>query len=167
MPARSILAMMRLTTMPVTAVGALLATCTLLAQTPMKPTAPGTAGDPVWQGLIRANDGRTFVTDGGLVIDAALAKPARLPEREFPSKLLHDYFNQSHTVEYGLADLKEATPGKTLTSPNGIAMNATYINYLRRVLPRTTARLRMSEGLRPIVIVLDGQPVGAFMPVQQ
>ena len=43
-------------------------------QTPMKPTAPGTRGEPAWQGVVRASDGRTFITDGGLAIDATLVK---------------------------------------------------------------------------------------------
>jgi hypothetical protein len=98
----------------------------LAAQTRMKPTVPGTAGDPKWQGVIRTQDGRTFVTDGGLVIDAALAKPSSLPERTFPEKLLHDYFSLPHKNECGLGDLHAAASGKTYTSPNGLALNATY-----------------------------------------
>ena len=136
-------------------------------QSPMKPTAPGTRGDPVWQGTLRMPDGRTFVTDGGLVIDAALAKPAKLPDREIPPKVLEDYFSAVHKDEYGFSDLKPAASGKTYTAPNGISLNATYIDFLRRTLPVASARFRMREGLTPIVIVVDGKPVGALMPVKQ
>ena len=34
------------------------------------------AGDPVWQGTLRMSDGRTFITDGGLAVDVAVARPA-------------------------------------------------------------------------------------------
>jgi hypothetical protein len=55
----------------------------VLAQSRMKPTAPGTSGDPIWQGVVRLSDGRRLVTDGGIAIDAALAKLPKLPEKEF------------------------------------------------------------------------------------
>jgi hypothetical protein len=40
----------------------------LLAQAHMKPTAPGTPGEPTWQGFIGLRDGRTFITDGGFTM---------------------------------------------------------------------------------------------------
>ncbi len=158
---------MRWTTIGATAAVAVMLAQVLVAQTKMTPTAPGTSGDPVWQGVVRSNDGRTFVTDGGLIIDAALAKPAKLPEREFPSRLLDTYFGESHKDEYGLSDLTEVPGGKTYRTPSGMALNATYINYLRRTLSSGSVRLRMTGGIRPIVIVVNGALVGAFMPVQQ
>ena len=140
----------------------------LVAQQPrMKPTEPGTKGDPVWQGVLRTADGRTFVTDGGLVIDAALAKPATRPDRELPPNVLEGYFNAAHKEEYGFSDFKPAASRKTYTAPNGIALNATYVDFLRRTLPIASARFRMREGLQPIVIVVDGKAVGALMPVKQ
>ena len=150
------------------AVAALLISWPVLAQrqAPMKPTVPGTPGEPVWQGTLRMSDGRTFITDGGLAVDAALAKPAALPKREVPAKVLETYVKAPHKNEYGFADLTLAATGKTYTSPSGIALNATYINYLRRIAPRGS-RLRMTEGLQPIVVVADGRPIAVLMPVQQ
>src|SRR5262245_48106918 len=107
----------------------------LVAQTRMTPATPGTPGDPVWQGKVRMSDGRVFVTDGGFAFDSALAKLRTLPEREFPSKLLEDYLKTPHKDEWGLSDLKVALSGKTYSTPSGLALSATYINYLRRVLP--------------------------------
>ena len=66
---------------------------------------PGTPGNPAWQGTLRMSDGRTFITDGGLAVDAALARPAALPTRELPAKVLEDYLKASHKNEYGFADL--------------------------------------------------------------
>jgi hypothetical protein len=135
-------------------------------QTPMKPTAPGTAGEPVWQGTVRTSDGRTFITDGGLAVDAAIAKPAALPARELAGKVLETYMKAPHTSEYAFADLTRAATGRTYTSPNGIALNATYINYLRRIAPRS-ARFRMTGASQPIVLVADGSPIAVLMPVKQ
>ena len=106
------------------------------AQTRLKPTAPGTVGDPTWQGVLRLRDGRTFVTDGGLALDAAFARPATLPDRELAGKLLEDYLGASHTNECGFADLDAAGSDRTYMTPNGITLNATYVKYLRRTCRR-------------------------------
>jgi hypothetical protein len=139
----------------------------VLAQTPMKPTAPGTPGDPTWQGILRMRDGRTFVSDGGLAIDAAVAKPGKLPGRELPAKILEDYLGASHKDECGLRDLAAAASGLTYTTPSGIVLNATYINYLRRILPAASGRLRMTGKTQPVVIVVNGKAIGVLMPVAQ
>jgi len=138
----------------------------LLAQTPMKPTVPGAAGEPTWQGVLRLSDGRTFVTDGGLALDAALAKPSALPERQVAAKVLEDYLNAPHKEECSLSDLNPAASGKGYTTPSGIELNATYITFLRRHLP-SDASLRSTARNQPIVIVVDGKAVGVLMPVRQ
>lgn len=102
----------------------------LLAQTRMTPTAPGTHGDPQWQGV-------------------------------------RDYFGASHTDECGLADLRRDPSGKTYTSPSGLALNATYVDFLRRIVPPHTLRFRMSERRRPILVVANGSTIGVLMPVAQ
>lgn len=158
---------MRHLTTAATAAAAVIAAQVLLAQVPLKPTPPGTPGDPAWQGILRLSDGRTFVTDGGLALDVALAKPATLPDRVLAAKVLEGYLNAAHKDEYGLSELSAAASGKTYTSPNGIALNATYIDFLRRALPPASVRLRMSGGLQPIVILANDRAVGVLMPVKQ
>ncbi len=138
----------------------------LSAQTPLKPTAPGTPGDPVWQGKLRMSDGRTFITDGGLAVDSAVAKPTALPTRDLPAKVLEGHMNASQKDECGFPDLTLAVSGKTYVSPSGIALNATYVNYLRRLVPRGS-RFRMTEPGRPVLLVADGTPIAVLMPVKQ
>ena len=113
------------------------------------------------------SDGRTFITDGGLAIDVALAKPAKLPERELSGKVLEKYLSAAHPDEYGFGDLTAAASGKTYTTPKGIPLNATYIDYLRRILPARGVRFRMSGELQPVVIFANGQTVGVLMPVRK
>src|SRR5262245_66190499 len=132
----------------------------------MTPTAPGTAGDPVWQGVVRLSDGRTFITDGGLAVDTAFAKPATLPAREIPGKVMETYLNAEHKDEYGFGDLTPAATGKTYTPPSGIRLSARYLDYLRRTLP-SGVRFRVSGELQPIGIVVDGKAVGVLMPVRK
>jgi len=138
----------------------------LSAQT-MKPTAPGTTGDPAWQGVVRLSDGRSFVTDGGLAIDAALAKLAKLPERELPGKVLENYLGAPQQDEYRFSDLAKAANGRTYTCPSGIPLSATYIDYLRRILPPASVRFRVGGELQPVVVFLDGKAVGVLMPVRK
>ena len=158
---------MRRLTHNVTAVAAVLTAQVVFAQTPMKPTAPGTPGDPAWQGFARLSDGRTFVTDGGLAIDAALAKPATLPGREVAGKVLQDYLAASHKEEFGFGDLTAAATGKTYTTPSGIPLSRTYIDFLRRTLPSGVVRFRMNGEMQPVVIVANGTTVGVLMPVRK
>lgn len=136
-------------------------------QKPMTPTAPGTSGDPAWQGTVRLSDGRVFVTDGGLAIEAGLAKPAKLPDRELAGKILGDYLTAPYKDEVGIRDLTAAVTGRTYTSPSGIAMNANYINFLRRIVPAASLRLRMTAPGQPVVVVAGGKAVGVLMPVAQ
>jgi len=112
------------------------------------------------------SDGRTFITDGGLAVDAALAKVIALPTRELPAKVLEGHMNASQKDECGFSDLTLAATGKTYVSPSGIALNATYIKYLRRVAP-VGSRFRMTEPGRPVVLVADGSPIAVLMPVKQ
>ena len=151
-----------------TALLAVVTTTQLLqAQTPLKPTAPGSSGDPAWQGVVHLTDGRTFVTDGGLAIDVAFAKPAQLPSRELPPKVLDQYLTAAHKNEYGFSDLSAAASGRTYTAPNGISLNASYVNFLRRTLPTRSVRFRMNGDMQPVVIVASGTAVGVLMPVKQ
>ena len=136
-------------------------------QPPLKPTVPGAPGDPAWQSTFRLTDGRTFVTDGGLAIDAALVQTAKLPERQVAAKVVEGYLNAAHTDECTFSDLKAAASGKTYTTPSGIPLNATYINYLRRTLPARSVRFRMTAATQPVLIVESGKVVGVLMPVAQ
>ena len=132
------------------------------------PTAPGTPGDPTWQRTIRLSDGRTFVTDGGFAIDAALAKPAALPSQVIDKpKAFEAYLASPRKDEYGLRDLTPAGDSRTYTSPSGIVLNSTYINFLRRTLPAGSVRLRMTGDFDPVLIAVDGKVVGVLMPVKK
>jgi hypothetical protein len=159
---------MRHLSITVTAALAAITAQVVLAQTSqprMKPAVPGAPGDPAWQGILRMSDGRTFVTDGALALDAALAKPAKLPERALATKVLENYLNASHKDEFGFSDLSAAASGKTFTAPSGVALSATYVDYLRRTLPARSVRFRMTGGRDPVVVLVSGTAVGVLMPV--
>lgn len=135
---------------------------------PMTPTAPGLlSSDPTWQGAIRLSDGRTFVTDGGFAIDAAIAKPAKLPDKQFPSKVFEDYLKAPQKDTCRLGDLTGTMSGKSYKTPSGVALNSTYVNYLRRTLPARSVRLLTTTASQPVLIESDGKLVGVMMPIAQ
>jgi hypothetical protein len=145
----------------------LLAAPTLVAQSRMTPTAPGTVGDPVWQAVTRLSDGRLFVTDGGIAIDTALTTLAALPKKEVAGKVLETYMSKPPKDEYRFSDLTPAADGKTYGTPSGIPLNATYIDYLRRILPAQAVRFSMGAELEPVVVFVDQKAVGVLMPVRK
>jgi hypothetical protein len=139
-------------------------------QQPKGPAPPGTPGDPKWNRQVRLNDGRTFVTDGGLAMDAAIAKPSVMPSQVLAASVantLEGYMAAKLKDEFGVAELKKAANGRTYTSPTGLPLNATYIDFLRKVLPAGSLRFRMEGALTPVVILSKGSPVGVLMPVQK
>jgi len=137
------------------------------APQPLKPTAPGTAGDPAWQATVHMSDGRTFVTDGGLALDAAVAKGVKLPDRQLPAQRLENFFKVPQTAVCGLADLTKRPFGNTYQTPNGIALNATYIDYLRRILAVRSVRLHSTAAAQPVLVEANGKFIAVLMPVAQ
>jgi hypothetical protein len=131
---------------------------------PLSPSAPGSAG-PNWQRTLRLSDGRTFVTDGGLAIDAALAKPGTLPPELPSSSMLERQLSARLPDEFGLTQLSPRVDAHAYRTPSGVDLNQTYIDFLRRTMPLAQVRLRVGGGREPVVILLDGKPVGVFMPI--
>jgi hypothetical protein len=136
----------------------------------IKATAPGTAGDPVWQRTLHLSDGRTFVTDGGIAMDASLAKPASLPAQPLPeasAKVIEKYLAATLRDEFALSDLKANPNGRTYAAPSGLLLSSTYVNFLRRTLPNRTLRFRMETEMTPMVIMAEGKAVGVLMGVKK
>jgi hypothetical protein len=82
------------------------------------------------------------------------------------TKIIEGYLASPRKDEYGLGDLKPVSL-RTYTAPSGIVLNSTYINYLRRILPARSVRLRMTGDLEPVQIVVNDKTVGVLMPVKK
>lgn len=130
-------------------------------------TPPGSAG-PAWNRLVRLNDGRTFITDGAMMIDVALVKPSQMPTTVIGperTKTFEDHLASQSQEEFGLAQLTPHDGSRAYLAPSGVALGAPYLDYLRRILPPTQIRLRTKGEREPVVILLAGEPVGLVMPV--
>jgi hypothetical protein len=129
----------------------------------------GTDGAPVWDRLFRLPDGRTFVTDGAITLDAALARPKELPKTVLPEstgKVMEKYLSASLDHEFSVAQLNAGRFPRTYVTPNGVSVSAEYVDYLARTLGRGKVRLRVGGELQPMVIVIDGKSVGLVMAVK-
>jgi hypothetical protein len=139
------------------------------AQQPaIKPSSPSVVTPPAWSRVLNMPDGRTFVTDGGLSIDAKFAKPATLPAVVLApesAKGLAARLTLPYDKEIGLADLRSGSFKNSFMTPDGIHLNGNYVTFLRQMLP-AGSRLRTKGKTDAVVIVTDGQPVGIMMPLQ-
>lgn len=145
----------------------IVALCLTLGQTPPPPSSPVTEAPPVWSRIVKMPDGRTFVSDGALLIDAAVVRVTTLPSTVLPpetGKTMASRMAVPHAREVGLRDLTTGSRKNTYTAPGDIALNGNYVSLLRRAAPGV--RLRLQDDRRaPVVLVLDGKPVGLVMPL--
>ena len=133
-----------------------------------KPKTAG--GGPAWKRVVKIADGRSFVTDGSLAIDAAIAKPAVLPAEVLTAgtaRLLERYLAARLKDEFALSDLKASGAAGNLAAPSGVLLNAVHIEYLRRTLPASKLRFRMESDVDPVVILSDGTAIGVLMPMRR
>ena len=153
-------------TLLTTCAAALLAAATVFAQQKITPSSPASQEPPVWQRVVQMPDGRTFVTDGGMAIDVAVAKPPRLPDATQPGAVFARLLTRPYTAEIGLSDLAAGPRTNTFATPSGVLVNGNYVRFLRGVLP-ARARLRVNGEMDPIVIMLDGNAIAVVMPVRR
>ena len=129
---------------------------------------PAVVAPPTWSRLLNMPDGRTFVSDGGLAIDVAIAKPATLPSTVVPQQgvaTVAGLLQASYDREVGLTELLPGPKPNTFAAPKGPVLNGNYITFLQSHLPAAAVRLRIKGATDPVVIVHDGRVVGILMPV--
>lgn len=136
---------------------------------PRAPTSsPAVVEPPTWWRVLHMPDGRTFVTDGAMSIDAAVARPATLPAEALPpttAKTIAGMLAAPHDQECRLGDLRPGASPNTFTTPDGVLLNGNYVTVLRQHAPAARTRLRTRGATAPVVVAIDGQPVGVMMPL--
>ena len=139
-------------------------------QKPLTPSSPASVGPPVWSRSVPMPDGRTFVTDGGMAIDASVARPSTMPAAVLGPQsgvLLSRHFAAQFDDEVGFRDLGPGPFKNTFATPKGIAVNGNYVDYLRGLAPAHRLRLRVKGAMDPIVVLLDKKPIAVLMPVRR
>jgi hypothetical protein len=122
---------------------------------------------PAWTHKVTlpAPDGRTFVSDGGLVLDVQIAKPALRPPQSMPADMgtaVAGYLSGYYPTEFGLADLREGRTANVFVGPQGFAVSRNYVTFLTRYAPRV--RLRTKGVGYPVLLVLDQRNIGLLLP---
>jgi hypothetical protein len=135
------------------------------------PASPGAASaapsSPVWNKVLPLPDGRTLVTDGAFALDAAIARPATLPAIVVPKETGARYETLMNAPAVTEVRARDLTLGRRhYQAPDGTSINSLYVDYLRRTVNFNKLAFRINGGrLDPVVVVLDGQPVGVVMPM--
>lgn len=136
------------------------------AQTPK--SALGPDGAPVWSRTLKLSDGRTFISDGAMTIDAALVNPKHLPKQklaEASAKVIEKFLAAPLKDEYTYSQLSNGRLPRSYASPSGVSLSADYVDYLARTLGKGKLRLRMQGPREPVVVVADGKAVALVMPL--
>jgi hypothetical protein len=126
---------------------------------------PGLTREPQWNHLLTLPDGRTMVTDGGIMLDAAIAKPASPPSTVLPAEIgkrYADIMASKYPEEVALSGL--SLRDRAYMTSSGIGINPNYIDYLKRTVAGAI-RFRVNGSLDPIVILVNDTPVGVVMPL--
>ncbi len=134
----------------------------------MEPSSPRAVAPPTWTRAVQMPDGRTFVTDGGLMVDSVIARPLAMPKVVLPvanGQVLARNFSAPHHHEIGLGDLRPGTLANTFATPDGIALNGNYVRFLRGVLSAGRTRLRTRGPSDPVTVFSGDEPVAILMPV--
>ena len=80
--------------------------------------------------------------------------------------MVEGYLTASLPDQIDLSELKHDAESRKYVGPGGLLLNAVYVDYLRRMTPRTQLRFRMKSDPEPVVILLDNKPVGLLMPMK-
>ena len=124
----------------------------------------------LWSRMLSLTDGRVFVTDGALTLDASVAKPASLPTVELSpatAPIVEGYLTAELPDEFASSELAAGERDGTYQAPSGVTLRADYVRYLRRLLSSTDLRFRMRGDNEPVVILADGSAIGLLMPVKR
>ena len=122
---------------------------------------------PAWTHKVKLPppDNRTFVSDGGLVLDVGFAKPAVRPSQDMPADMgtaVAGYLSGYYPTEFGLSDLKEGTTAAVFVGPQGFTLSRNYVTFLTRYAPRV--RLRTKGAGYPVLLVQDQRNIGLLLP---
>ncbi len=149
--------LLRAVSLPILAATSLLVG-SLAAQTPAGASAPA------WNKRSRLTDGRTFVTDGAIALDAAIARPASLDTlTEMPPAAIERLLKSPFTTEIRFSVLSARERG--YVTPDGVLLKRSYVEFLRRNAGASRLMFRAKGPTDPVVIVVDGQTVGVLMPM--
>src|SRR5262245_6120669 len=117
-----------------------------------------------WNLLSQFPDGRRFVSDRCILLDASYVKGPFPPATLAPEKV-EPFLNRATTHGFGLADLEAVPPNGNYRAPDGTLLNRKYVTFLKHLDTIKELHFRGSKVDEP-VLILDGRKViGALVPM--
>jgi hypothetical protein len=118
-----------------------------------------------WRLYCDLDDGRRFLSDGSLLVEARYFPNVPIPEKSLPATAPKRLLQSPTDRQFGLADLQQKTAGGHYTGP-GVQLNRKYVELLRGSPLKETLRFR-AKGANDPVLIVDGQTVvGVVMPIK-
>lgn len=112
------------------------------------------------------DDGRRFISDGGIVLESRYLPGVPVPEKSVPPQGVQRLLQSPTEREFGLSDLEQKAGGGHFVAPGGMELNSKYIECLRGSSLKATLRFR-AKGANDPVLILDGRKVvGVVMPIK-
>lgn len=140
-------------------------------------SVPGSAVDvppePTWVGVARLPDGTRFLLDSSFVFSEAHlgqmpmqhAGLPVLPEKD--SAKVQGWMATRVKQPLHLKDLRCGATAGTYEGPDGLLLNARYVDYLRARVDLWPLELHPAGPLEPIALVLKGRGAGVLMPMKK
>lgn len=127
---------------------------------------------PEWTSVAKSRDGRQFVTDGKIAMDVELAQPKALPTTESPAwfgEALDANARAERRVLFSIADIKPSQGNpEIVVAPGGMQLEESHVTYLQlKYASSYQVGLWQQRSMQPVVVVINGQAVGAFKPISQ
>jgi hypothetical protein len=123
--------------------------------------------EPEWTSVAKL-EGKSYVTDGNIAIDMKLIQVAQPPPLQSASKWFSESIFQNARADtkeqFNLDDIRESDGNPLIVvGPNEQQLEEKYVSYLSGKLSSShrVAFWQLSE-MEPMVIVVDGQAVGAM-----
>jgi hypothetical protein len=122
---------------------------------------------PEWNKKGTLPDGRVFVTDGAIAIDALIAHVDVLPTdslSDVQADWLQSILKTPQPAEFGCEDLEYDADRQVWKGPN-VRLNPTYVTYLRATYPGDRLKFRSNKTKDPVLILVHGAVIGVLMPI--
>lgn len=127
---------------------------------------------PEWTSVAKSRDGRQFVTDGKIAMDVEFAEPKELPTTESSpwfAEALDRNAAAERRVLFTLADIRPSDGNpEIVVAPGGMQLEESHVTYLQiKYASSYQVGLWQQRSMEPVVVVINGQAVGAFRPISQ
>ena len=127
--------------------------------------------EPEWTSVAKV-EGKSYVTDDTMAIDMQLIEVSQPPNTQSAA----DWFKESifsnmradNKENFKIGEIKESSDPGVAVTPGDLKVQDKYVSYLRgRLGSDHDIGFWQAESTDPLVIMVDGQPVGAVKLVGQ